>query len=110
MFPMLTAIPQAGADNGLPIALAVALAATALAAIGMTVVAKFMSAWKNDARLARTVVGIGAGSALALLVGALIVGGALTRPPAAVADEPAGKVPGHGPVETKVEGFQLPTL
>lgn len=106
MFPMLTAIPQAGADNGLPIAIAVALAATALAAIGMTVVAKL-----RHARLTRTVIGIGAGSALALLVGALIVGGALTRPPAAVADdEPAGKAPGQGPVETKIEGFQLPTL
>ncbi len=106
MFTMLTAIPQAGADDGLLIALAVASAATALAAIGMTVVTKL-----RHARVNRTMVGIGAGFALALVVGGLIVGGTLTRPPAAAADgESVGKVPGHGPVEIKVDGFQLPTL
>ena len=106
MFTMLTAVAQAGADDGLLIALAVASAATALAAIGMTVAAKL-----RHARVNRTMVGIGAGFTLALVVGGLIVGGALTRPPAAAADgESVGKVPGHGPVEIKIDGFQLPTL
>lgn len=108
MFSMLTAAPQAGADNGLPTAVAIALAVTALVAVGMTVAAKL-----KHVRVSRTVIRIGAGSILAVLVGALFVGGALTRPPAAAADNEATvKLTGHGPVEVKtdLEGFQLPTL
>lgn len=106
MFPMLTVVPPTGADNGLPTAVAIALAVTALVAVGMVVAAKL-----THARPSRTVAGIGVGSTLAVLVGVLLVGGALTRPPAAVAgDEVSGKLTGHGPVEVKVEGFQLPTL
>ena len=108
MFSMLTAAPQAGAGNGLPTALAIAFAVTAIVAVGMTVAAKL-----KHVRPSRLVVSIGAGSILAVLVGALFVGGALTRPPAAAADsETAGKSAGQGPVEAKLEleGLQLPTL
>ncbi len=102
---MLTALPQAGADSGLLIAIAIALVATAAVAVGMAGVAGI-----RRSRLSRTAIGIGAGSGLALLVGALLVGGTLTRPPAAVADEISpGK--GVGSVErVDFETFQLPTL
>jgi hypothetical protein len=108
MFSMLTAAPPAGAANGLLTAVAIALAVTALVAVGMTVAAKL-----KHVRISGLAVSIGAGSIIAVLVGALFVGGALTRPPAAAADtELVGKLAGHGPVESKVEleGFQLPTL
>ena len=108
MSPMLTAAPQAVADNGLPIALALALAVTAVVAIGMAVAAKL-----KRVRPSRIVVSIAAGSALAVLVCALLVGGALTRPPAAVADESGTKTFGVAPAAVKVipaEGLQLPTL
>ena len=106
MSPMLTAIPQAGADNGLPIAVAVALAVTALVAIGMAVAAKL-----RRTRFSPAVVGIGAGTGLAILVGALLVGGALTRPSTAAADENApGKTVGSEAVKIDWDTFQLPTL
>lgn len=106
MSPMLTALPQAGADNGLPIAVAVALAVTALVAIGMAVAAKL-----RHTRFSPTAVGIGAGAGLAILVGALLVGGALTRPSTAVADEnTAGKSSGSAAVKIDWDTFQLPTL
>lgn len=108
MFSMLTAAPQAGATNGLLTAVAIALAVTALVAVGMTVVAKL-----KHVRISGLAFSIAAGSIIAVLVGALFVGGALTRPPAAAADvKPAGKLTGDGPSESKfdLEGFQLPTL
>ena len=102
---MLTALPQAGADSGLLIALAIALAATAAVAVGMAGVARM-----RRSRVFRTAIGIGAGSGLALLVGALLVGGTLTRPPAAVADEPSPDTGVDSVVRVDLETFQLPTL
>lgn len=109
MSPMPTAAPQAGVDESLLIAVAVALAVTALVAVGM-VVGRLRAAGSP-----RLTVGIGAGSALALLAGALLVGallagGMLTRPPAAVADV-GTTVKGVGVAQkVDLENFQLPTL
>lgn len=110
MSPMPTATPQAGVDESLLVAVAVALAVTALVAVGMGVVGRLRAAGSP-----RLTVGIGAGSALALLAGALLVGallagGMLTRPPAAVADV-GTTVKGVGVAQkVDLENFQLPTL
>ncbi|HWR84695.1 MAG TPA: hypothetical protein VN200_01745 [Rhodoglobus sp.] len=104
MSPMLPVVPPTGPDASLPDAIAVALAVTALIAVGMAVISSL-----RTKRASRRAVIIGAGATLAILVGALSVGGALTRPPAAAADEIStrGAV---GIVKVDLHDFQLPTL
>jgi hypothetical protein len=101
---MLPAVPPAGPDASLADAIALALAVTALVAIGMAVVSSLRAK-----RASRSAVIIGAGAALAILVGALSVGGTLTRPPAAAADEVVTRV-AVGGVKADLQGLQLPTL
>jgi hypothetical protein len=104
MIPLLTAAPQAETTIGPLIAVTIALTVTALAAIGLAVVAL-----RRRVRLSRLAVGIAGGTALAILVSALLVGGSLTRPSAAVADENGGRGQSE-PVDAKFENLQLPTL
>lgn len=107
MFPLYTVVPATTVSHGLPVAVTIAVAVTALVAIGMAILALH-----RNARLTGLRVAIGAASALAILVGALLVGGSLTRPPAAAAsDEDRGVRPVPTvPAETELSGFQLPTL
>jgi hypothetical protein len=53
---------------------------------------------------------VGVGAAVAAVVGALFVGGALAQQPTAVADEAPGRGVGAPSVESKLDGLQLPTL
>lgn len=103
MHAVLVAAPAAAASGGYPVAVTIAVAVTALVAIGMVVVML-----RRTMRPTRLTVGISVVSVLAVLVGALLVGGSLTQPPtAAAAPQPATK--GVGTVE-KLEGLQLPTI
>jgi hypothetical protein len=45
-----------------------------------------------------------------VLVGALLVGGSPTQPPAASAANTGPKATGLGPTGSKLDGMQLPTL
>ena len=64
-----------------------------------------------DVRPRHIMVGLGTVTALVILVGAIALGGSLTRSPAAAADEDrAPRGVGHAPIELRLSGFQLPTL
>jgi len=103
MQAVLLAAPAAATSGGYPVAVTIAVAVTALVAIGMVVVML-----RRTMRPTRLTVGISVVSVLAVLVGALLVGGSLTRPPtAAAAPEPAPK---GVSVVVKLDGLQLPTL
>ncbi len=69
--------------NAVPIAVTMIVALVALASIAAVVLLL-----RRTARLTGLTVGVGAGAAVAIVVGALFVGGSLTQPPAAVADTP----------------------
>lgn len=104
MFPLLAAVPPAETSTGLLLAVTIALSATALVAIGFS-----LAALRRRMKLSRVAVSIGGAIALLVLVGSLLVGGSLTRPPTAVADgAPRGQA--TAPFEAKLTGFQLPTL
>ena len=121
MFTMDTAAPAAVAASGILFAVTIAAAATALVALGSVV-------WslQRSARLDRLPAGISAAIALVILVGASVIGGSLTRPPAALADEDrAPRSVSRAPIElklgnikvgntnlgeVKLSGLQLPTL
>lgn len=106
MFTLHTSVNAASAASGLPLAVTIAVAVTAAVAVGMSV-------WslRRGARPHRRTVGICAATALVILVGAVVIGGSLTRPPAASADEDrAPRGLGHAPFELKLSGFQLPTI
>jgi hypothetical protein len=106
MIAVLTAAPTASAVNGLPLAVTIAVTVTALVAVGMLVVVL-----RRTMRLTGLTVGISIASAAAIVVGALLVGGSLTQPPAAVADGIVlQKVAVQQPIEAKLTGLQLPTL
>lgn len=121
MFTMDTAAPAAVATSGILLAATIAFAATALVALGSVV-------WslQRSARLNWLTAGIGATTALVILVGAAVIGGSLTRPPIAFADEDrAPRTVSRGPSELKLsdtklgystvrdaqlDGLQLPTI
>ena len=121
MFTIDTAAPAAVATSGTLLAVTIAVAATALVALGSVV-------WslQRSARLSRLTAGIGATTALVILVGAAVIGGSLTRPPLAFADEDrAPRTVSRAPSElklseaklgntqlsnTKFSGLQLPTI
>lgn len=126
MFTMDTAAPAAVAASGILLAVTIAVAATALVALGSVT-------WslQRSARLNRLTAGISAAIALVILVGASVIGGSLTRPPAALADEDrAPRSVSRAPIELKLgntkvgntnlgntkldelklSGLQLPTL
>jgi hypothetical protein len=106
MFPLSTVATATSAINGVPLAVTIAVAVTALVAVGMMIVGL-----RRTHRLTGLTAGIGAASVLAILVGALFVGGSLTRPSAANADEDHGtRSVGSAPIEAKLTGLQLPTL
>ncbi len=106
MFTLNSVVHTAEATSGLPLAVTIAVAVTAVVALGMGV-------WslRRGARSNRLTAGLGSATALVILVGALAIGGSLTRPPAASADEDqAPRGVGHAPFELRLSGFQLPTM
>jgi ABC-type nickel/cobalt efflux system permease component RcnA len=106
MIAVFSVAPAATALDGLPIALTIAFAATALVAIGMAVVVL-----RRKTRLTGLTAGLSVASAATIIVGALLVGGSLTQPPAAAANEnPASRGAAQQPIEAKLTGLQLPTL
>jgi hypothetical protein len=97
---------MASATNGLPLAVTIAAAVTALVAIGMLVVML-----RRRMRLTPLSGGLSGAAAAAVLVGALLVGGSLTQPSTAVAGgDTLYKGVAQQPVEAKLTGLQLPTL
>lgn len=106
MFPLSTVAKATNAFDGVPLAVTIALAVTALVAVGIVIVGL-----RRTHRLTGLAAAIGAASVLAILVGAFFVGGSLTRPSAAHADEDHGtRSVGTAPAEAKLTGLQLPTL
>ena len=69
--------------NAVPFAVTMVVALVALASIAAVVLLL-----RRSTRLTGLTVGLGAGAAIAIVVGALFVGGSLTQPPAAVDDAP----------------------
>ena len=72
--------------NAVPLAVTLVVAVVALASI-----ATIFVLLRRSARLTGLTVGVGAGAAIAIVVGALFVGGSLTQPPAAVAGAPPAR-------------------
>jgi hypothetical protein len=67
--------------NAVPLAVTMVVALVALASIAAVVLLL-----RRSTRLTGLTVGVSAGAAIAIVVGALFVGGSLTQSPAAVAD------------------------
>ncbi|MDP3209093.1 MAG: hypothetical protein Q8M65_08080 [Rhodoglobus sp.] len=87
-------------------AVAIAVAVTSVVALVMLVMML-----RRTVSTSKFTVGVSAASALAVLVGALLVGGSLTQSPTAAASEtstPRGA--GTPSIELKLTGLQLPTL
>lgn len=106
MNAVLQTAPAVSIAGGLPVALTIAAAATALVAVALVAVAL-----RRASRLTAVTGGISAASAVAVLVVALAVGGALTQSPAALASAPEIERNASGPyLEQQLEGYQLPTL
>ena len=106
MFTLYTAVPAVVVAIGLPVAVTIAFAVTAFAGLGMVV-------WSlhSSAKLTRLSAVVSASTALVILVGAVAVGGSLTRPPAAIADEDhTSRAAAQAPFELKLNGLQLPTF
>jgi hypothetical protein len=104
MNAVVSAAPAVAA--GLPVAVTIAVAATAAVALVMLVATS-----RRTARPTKLTVGLSVFSALAVLVGALLVGGSLTQSPTAEAT--GGDVPRSvtvPPIELKLTGLQLPTI
>jgi len=98
--PLNTVVPATDAVSGLVLAVTIALAVTAFAALCMAF-AQFVRTRVNGSLAVIASAGV-----LAVLVGSVVVGGALTRPPAAAADEDRGS---PSQVDSPA-GVQLPTL
>lgn len=90
-------------NTDVPIAVTIIVAVVAMASIAAIVVVL-----RRTMRLTGLTVGVSAGVAIAIVVGALFVGGSLTQPPAAVADAPPGRSSAQL-VDPAVQ-IQLPTL
>ncbi|MFM9878417.1 MAG: hypothetical protein ACKVOG_11325 [Rhodoglobus sp.] len=100
---LATAPPVA---SGLPVAVAIAVAVTAVVALVMVAVVL-----RRTLRPTKLTVGISVISALAVLIGALLVGGSLTQPPTAAATEGLSlRGVAHASIELKLTGLQLPTI
>lgn len=92
--------------HGFPLAVTIAVAVTAIVAIGMVAVML-----RRTMRPTRLTVGISLSCALAVLLGALLVGGALPQTATAAAGSvPVTRCIAHAPLELKLDGLQLPTL
>jgi len=105
MHVAVSAIPQAGAMSGFPLAVMIAVTVTALVAVGMIVVML-----RRTMRPTGLTVGISVVSAIAVLVGALLVGGSLTQSPTSASNE--DRAPrGAAVVDANLKlGEQLPTV
>lgn len=104
MKAVIATAPTAVTD--LPAAVAIAVAVTAAVAIVMLVVML-----RRTVRPTKLTVGVTGISAIAVLTGALLVGGSLTQLPTAGATENSTPRGSGGPsVELKLTGIQLPTL
>ena len=73
-------------NTDVPIAVTMVVALVALASIAAVVLLL-----RRTTRLTGLIVGVSAAAAIAIVVGALFVGGSLTQPPAAVADAPPAR-------------------
>ena len=93
----------AAADGGLALAVIIAVAVTALLAVGMIVMIV-----RHVIHTTHRTVGISVVSAIAVLVGALLVGGSLAHLPTAVAGETAPKGSADAPLKTSL--VELPTI
>jgi hypothetical protein len=92
--------------TGLPVTATIAVAVTVLAAVLMLAIMM-----RRSLRTTKLIVGVSVTSALAIVVGALLVGGSLTQPPtAAASEERTARATGTASIELKLTGVQLPTL
>ena len=89
--------------NAVPLAVTIIVAVVAVAAIAVVVVVL-----RRTMRLTGVTVGVSAGVAIAIVVGALLVGGSLTQPPAAVAGDAIGRA--SADVVDPAVMIELPTL
>jgi hypothetical protein len=89
--------------NAVPLAVTIVVAVAAVAAI-----AAIFVMLRRTMRLTGLTVGVGAGVAIAIVVGALFVGGSLTQPPAAVADVTPGRA--SADLVDPAVMIELPTL
>ncbi len=104
MNAVIATAPTVATD--VPVAVALAVMVTVVVAIAMVAVML-----RRTVRPAGLTLGVSAASAMAVLIGALLVGGSLTQPPTAAATEtstPRGS--GNPSVELKLTGLQLPTI
>ena len=72
--------------NAVPLAVTLIVAVVALASIATVIVLL-----RRSTRLTSLTVSVSIGAAIAIVAGALFVGGSLTQPPAAVADAPPSR-------------------
>jgi formate-dependent nitrite reductase membrane component NrfD len=104
MNAVIAAVPPV--VTGMPVAVTIAVAVTA--AVALVMLAAML---RRTLRPTRLTVGISVISALAVLVGALLVGGSLTQPPTAAATEGStSRAQAYPPIELKLTGLQLPTI
>jgi hypothetical protein len=89
--------------NAVPLAVTAIVAIVALASIAAVVVLL-----RRTTRLTGLTVGVSAGAAITIVVGALLVGGSLTQPPAAVADTPPSR--SSADLVDPAVRIELPTL
>jgi hypothetical protein len=103
----LYAAPAAPNAGGFPLALLIAAAATVLVALAMIVIAL-----RRAHKLTALTSWIGAAAGVAVITGALLVGGALTQSPTAVAGSaPSAPRGASGQyADVQLDGLQLPTL
>ena len=102
MFAVYAVVATAPTGSGLLLAVTVAAAVTALAALGMVVLKL-----RRTMRLTGVTTVVSVASALAILIGAVLVGGSLTQPPTSIAERTGSKVAAQ---MEKLPGLQLPTL
>jgi hypothetical protein len=99
----LEAVPAAAMPSGLPLAVTIAVAATAIVAIGM-----IMFDLRRSARLNRVSGAIAALSAVGVIAAALIAGSLFTQQPSATAEVTPDTTVLYNPDD--LTGLQLPTL
>lgn len=105
MHAVVAVAPTTVTSSGFPVAVTIAVAVTALVAIGMVVVMLY-----RTMRPTRLTVGISLVSAVAVLIGALLVGGSLTQPPTAAAGQDRAPKGYAVPADPRFGDVQLPTL
>ena len=101
MMAVLTVAPATAHQSGLPLAVAIALSVTAIAALGMV-----LSQLRRTSRLSPATGGLGAASAVGVVALALVIGYALSD----TTPQPASATVPFAVTDYAVEHFQLETL